>query len=193
MFLIRPALPHCIFFVYFLFKSVAFAEDFLPSATSTSPAMTQEIVVILNAKQNALLSSRANFEYRAEDVETLYKANNYTPLWINNPQSEKNVADVLALLSNAAAEGLNPENYSASVLQQKLPLVLLKPQNTVDLALYDTALTVSLVRFLHDVHYGRVNPHNLDYNIKLRTQKNLDLSQTIKTALAENTIAGYYY
>jgi L,D-transpeptidase YcbB len=186
----RFALPR-FFLLYFLFQSVAFAQDDYSSLFSTPVESTinREISNIINLKQNALLN-RPNFEYRAEDVDALYKTNDYAPLWLNSPQSEKNIAEVLALLSNAPVQGLNAEDYSASLLQQKLPFIqLLKPDSHADLALYDTALTVSLVRFLHDVHYGRVNPRNLNFKVKLRPQKGIDLAQIIKTALTESRVA----
>jgi murein L,D-transpeptidase YcbB/YkuD len=187
--LLRPALPIYLFFVYLSFNTVAFAEDFSFLAMPFSTSTTQEITHILNTKQNALLA-RPNFEYRAEDVDALYKIGNYAPLWIENPQSEKNIADVLGLLSNAAAQGLNPDDYSANLLQQKLPFIqLLKPESYADLALFDTALTISFTRYLHDLHYGRVNPHSLNFNLKLRTQKTLDLPQVIKTALSEGNVS----
>ncbi|MDD2864824.1 MAG: L,D-transpeptidase family protein [Methylococcales bacterium] len=174
---------------YFLCQSLAYAQDYSSLIFTPPQTIEHEISTILIAKQNGILN-RPNFEYRAEDVEALYKTNDYKPLWLDYPQSEKNIADVLALLSNATSQGLNPEDYSVNLLQQKLAFVqLLKSDAYTDLALYDTALTVSLVRFLHDVHYGRINPHSLDFKIKLRTKKDLDLPQIIKTALDEGSVS----
>ena len=175
---------------------MCYAEDFSFSSSSlqNSPFSTgtinQEIVAILNAKENGLLY-RSNFEYRADDVETLYKSNNYTPIWIGNAQTEKNITEVLNLLSNAGAQGLNANDYSANTLLQKLPAILqLKPDdNSADLALYDTALSISLVRFLHDIHYGRVNPRNLDFKLKLRTKKAIDIPKLIRIAFSDGTIS----
>lgn len=175
-------------FIYFACQSLAYAEDYSSLFFTPQQTIDHEISAILIAKQNEILS-RSNFEYRAEDIDALYKTNNYKPLWVNTPQSEKNITDVLALLSNAGAQGLNAEDYSLTTLQQKWAFVqLLKPDSHSDLALYDTALTVSLVRFLHDVHYGRVNPHSLDFKIKLRTKKTIDLPQMIKSALNEGDV-----
>ena len=187
--MLRPAFSIYLFFVYFLVNSVSFAEDFSYFSMSTTPKTTsEEITSLLHLKQNVLLE-RSNFENRAEDVEALYKSNNYEPIWLANSQSEKNIADVLALLSNATSQGLNASDYSVAILQQKLPFVqLLKPEAAADLALFDTALTISLTRFLHDVHYGRVNPRSLNFYLKLRTKKTIDLPQLIKSAIAEGTI-----
>ncbi len=188
--LLRPAFPLYLFFVYALLKTTAFADDFSSfSVFSSAPSTKQEITNILNSKQNPFLA-RSNFENRADDVDALYKSNDYEPLWLANAQSEKNVSDVLTLLSNAAAQGLNANDYSVSALQQKLPFVqLLKPEAATDLALFDTALTISLTRFLHDLHYGRVNPQSLNFHLKLRTKKTLDLPQLIKAAISEGNVS----
>lgn len=175
--------------VCFYFQSISVAEDYSSLVFTPTPTIEHEISTILIAKQNGILN-RPNFEYRAEDIDALYKSNNYKPLWLNTPQSEKNINDVLALLLNATSQGLNPDDYSANFLQQKLAFVqLLKSDSYTDLALYDTALTISLVRYLHDIHYGRVNPHSLDFKIKLRTKKTLDLPQIIQAALNEGNVS----
>lgn len=187
-------LSRSVFFPFFLmiclyFQSICIAEEYSTLTFTPASTIEQEITTILMTKQNSILS-RSNFEYRAEDVDTLYKANDYKPLWLNTSQADKNVTDVLALLLNATSEGLNPDDYSANVLQQRWAFVqLLKTDSYTELALYDTALTISLVRYLHDIHYGRVNPHNLDFKIKLRSRKTFDLSQIIKTALAEGNVS----
>jgi murein L,D-transpeptidase YcbB/YkuD len=183
-FFLKPILLSYIFSAGLSLNSIVHAEEFLSSTFTVN----QEINTILTIKKNPLLG-RSNFEYRADDVESIYKNNNNDLLWLNNAQTEKNVGDVLAILSNAAAEGLNPEDYSLSLLKQKFPLILLHQQDSPsDLAAYDTAVTISLVRFLHDVHYGRVAPHSLNFSIKLRTQKTLNLPDIIKSAIASGSV-----
>ena len=66
--LLRPILFLPLFFTCFLFEHVAVAEEFSFLATPFPSTISQEISHILNTKQNQLLM-RANFEYRAEDVD----------------------------------------------------------------------------------------------------------------------------
>jgi murein L,D-transpeptidase YcbB/YkuD len=178
-----------LFIICVYFQSLCVAEDYSTLTFTPEPTIENAISTILFTKQNSLLS-RSNFEYRADEVDALYKITNNKPLWLTTPQAEKNITDVLALLLNANSQGLNPDEYSANFLQQKFAFVqLLKPDSYADLALYDTALTISLVRYLHDIHYGRVNPHSLNFKVKLRTKKTLDLPQIIQTALNESTVS----
>jgi murein L,D-transpeptidase YcbB/YkuD len=153
------------------------------------PGIVQEIATIITAKQHPYLML-SSFQNRSEDLDSLYKLTNHQLLWLDNENTEKNIADVLDLLTNAAVHGLNSKNYDAETLRQKLPLTLkLKSDAYRELALYDTALSISLLRFLHDLHYGRVNPQGINFNLKLREKKLIDLPSLIKNSLAQDTLA----
>jgi murein L,D-transpeptidase YcbB/YkuD len=153
------------------------------------PGIAQEITAIIAAKQHPYLM-QPNFPNRTDDLEALYKMSNHQLLWLGNADTEKNITEALVLLANATVHGLNPKNYDTETLWQKLQLTLkLKPDAYKELALYDTALSLSLLRFLHDLHYGRVNPQGINFNLKLREKKLTDLPALIKNSLAQNTLA----
>jgi len=145
-----------------------------------------EIIGIINAKQHPYLIP-ANFANRSGDLDALYQLSNYELLWLGNDNTESNIQALLTVLENAATNGLNPANYDTEILQQKLPSAL--NSNAIkEQAQYDTALSLSLLRFLHDLHYGRVNPQGINFNLKLREKKLLDLPLLIKTSLAQASI-----
>lgn len=153
------------------------------------PGIAQEITAIITAKQHPYLML-SNFPNRTDDLESLYKMSSYQLLWLGNKDSERNITVALDLLANATVHGLNPKNYDTETLRQKLqPALKLKPDAYKELALYDTALSISLLRFLHDLHYGRVNPQGINFNLKLREKKLIDLPTLIKNSLAQNTLA----
>ncbi|MGZ8182503.1 MAG: L,D-transpeptidase family protein [Methylobacter sp.] len=162
-----------------------FAEEIL----NQEPGIAQEITAIIAVKQHPYLML-PNFPNRIEDLESLYKMSNHQLLWLGNADAEKNITGALDLLASAATQGLKPQNYDTETLRQKLPLALkLKPDAYKELALYDTALSISLLRFLHDLHYGRVNPQGINFNLKLREKKLIDLPLLIKNSLAQHTLA----
>jgi murein L,D-transpeptidase YcbB/YkuD len=153
------------------------------------PGMEKEIKAIIADQQHPYLK-RSGFLNRAEDLENLYKIIRYQPLWLGHEHSEKQIADALALLAKASEHGLSAANYDAETLQQKLPSALkLAPEAYNSIALYDTALSLSLLRFLHDLHYGRVNPQGINFNLKLRDKKLADLPALIKDSLAQDTVS----
>jgi murein L,D-transpeptidase YcbB/YkuD len=157
-------------------------------AVVTRPA--NEIGNLIASKQHPYLT-QSDFTRRVEDLDALYQASGYQPIWFSNDSNAtKNAAEVIKLLETASNHGLTATDYDVLLLQQKL--TALKPpidMQSKDLALYDTAISVSLLRFVHNLHYGRVNPRNLNYNIQLRTEKTLDLPALIKTSLADGSLS----
>lgn len=142
--------------------------------------VAKEISAIIAAKHHPDLL-QPSFANRFDDLDALYKMQNYRLLWLGRDNSERNIAEALNLLANASFHGLNPLNYDTELLKRNLPAALaLKPENVKKLALYDTALSLSLLRFLHDLHYGRVNPQGIHFNLKLREKKLADLPVLIK-------------
>ncbi|PPD50231.1 MAG: murein L,D-transpeptidase [Methylobacter sp.] len=158
-----------------------------PAILDASP-ISQEITAIISAKQHPFLLP-ANFANRSEDLDALYKMGNYQLLWLGTAASEKNIPAVLELLENAAANGLQKDQYDTEALQKKLPAVLHSSFNAYrEQASYDTALSLSLLRFLHDLHYGRVSPQVINFNLKLRDKKTIDLAALIKASIERQTI-----
>lgn len=172
----------------FLFLGIPVQPLFADDSSAQAPSVAQEITAIITAKQHPYLML-SSFQNRGEDMESLYKMADYRLLWLGNDHSEKNIADVLHLVANASVHGLNPINYDTETLRQKLMQALsLEPDFYKELALYDTALSISLLRFAHDLHYGRVNPQGINFKLKLREKKLTDLALLIKDNLEDGTL-----
>jgi murein L,D-transpeptidase YcbB/YkuD len=149
----------------------------------------KEILALLESKQHPYLV-QSGFSSRAEDMHALYSAANYEPIWLNRNDSEALVTETLDLLSNAAREGLDPQHYDADKLKEMLPAALqLPPSADRQRAMFDTAVSLSLLRYLHDLHYGRVNPQGINFNLKLREKKLIDLPALILAGRDRNQIA----
>jgi L,D-transpeptidase YcbB len=153
------------------------------------PSVSKEINAIIAARQHPYLK-QSNFSNRTDDLDALYKRANYQLLWLGNATTAKNTADALDLLANASTQGLIQENYDAEMLRKKFNLALsLSPTAYKDLALYDTALSIAVLRFLHDLHYGRVNPQGINFNLQLREKKLTDFPALIKDSLSLGTVS----
>jgi len=173
-----------------IFLFMALPMQALPAEETVNqePGIAPEITAIIAAKQHPYLML-SNFPNRTDDLDALYKLSNRQLLWLGNANAEKNITDALDLLATATIHGLKPKNYDTETLRQKLqPALKLKADAYKELALYDTALSISLLRFLHDLHYGRVNPQGINFNLKLREKKLIDLPGMIKNSLAQNTL-----
>lgn len=157
--------------------------------TAPQAGVGKEIFTILEAKQHQYLN-QADFSSRAEDMAALYKATGYQLMWLARADSAALLQQVLELLANAPNEGLNPQNYEIDKLKEMLPDALQLPDVAVrKRALYDTAVSLSLLRYLHDLHYGRVNPQGINFNLKLRDKKLTDLPMLILANRAPERIA----
>lgn len=160
------------------------AEEDIPQENP----IVKEISNIIAAKQHPYLAP-SNFANRYEDLDTLYKSSKYQPLWLGNTHTEENIADLFKLITNASDNGLNKDNYDIQTLQQKQQAALTLAQDAYkDMASFDTALSLSLLRFLHDLHYGRVNPQDINFNLKLRDKKLIDLPLLITSNLSRGTL-----
>jgi murein L,D-transpeptidase YcbB/YkuD len=75
-------------------------------------------------------------------------------------------------------------------LKAMLPEALQLPPAAVGKqATFDTAVSLSLLRYLHDLHYGRVSPQGINFNLKLREKKLIDLPALILAARDRGRIA----
>lgn len=153
------------------------------------PGVSKEIFTVITGKQHPFLQ-QGNFANRADDLDALYKRVNYQPLWLGNSNSAKQTADALDLMAAADTHGLIKGNYDVDTLRQKYHAALdLSPSAYRELALYDTAVSIALLRYLHDMHYGRINPQGINFNLQLREKKVIDLPALIKDSITLNTIS----
>ncbi len=151
-------------------------------------SVAKEISAIIAVKQHPSLIP-SNFAHRFDDLDALYKMTNYQPLWLGHGNTEKNIADALQLLGSAGVNGLNKTDYDVDGLQRKRQaLINFSPAANKDLADFDTAISLSLLRFLHDLHYGRVNPQGINFNLKLREKKLIDLPLLVKEHLDQQML-----
>lgn len=170
--------------LYIALSKLAFAIE----PTPVLDGVAKEISTIITAKQNPLLR-QGNFANRADDLAALYKLTNYQLLWLGSTSTAKTADDALGLLAQAASHGLNPQNYDLETLQQKYPATFSLPESEHNqLAIFDTALSIALLRFAHDLHYGRVNPHGINFKLQLRDKKSTDLPALILDSIKLNTL-----
>ena len=90
------------------------------------------------------------------DVKTFYEASEYSPVWSRAGKLTHQAEILIAVLSDAGEKGLDADDYDASRWVQRV--ATLKTAGTPDnLARFDLALTVSLMRYASDLNVGRLN------------------------------------
>jgi murein L,D-transpeptidase YcbB/YkuD len=152
--------------------SVASGETFPAFFADQHPALAGQTLSasgvpalhdIVNSSRNADLRWPDFTAYKTE-VSKLYETNGYSLLWIQNGHVRPQGLAVIALLQNADAKGLDAEDYDGSRWQGRLQKLGQKPSEQ-DLASFDTALTVSAMRYIRAIHCGRVNPKEFKFEL----------------------------
>jgi len=117
---------------------------------------------------------RPNFSDYKQHFSAAYGASNYAPLWLRADGLSPQGMVVIQALERSECKGLSPEDYDASKWQQRIGS--LKTTNDTQKADIDAALTIATMRYISDLHIGRVNPKRFKFGIDA-TVKKYDLPQ----------------
>jgi L,D-transpeptidase YcbB len=128
-----------------------------------SPSGVSALRAMIDADRNADLRWPDFTAYKSEFTK-FYQMNNNSLVWVQNGRVRSQGLAVMELLKNADAKGLDPEDYDGSRWQGRLAKLGAGPSE-LDLISFDTALTVSLMRYIRAVHVGRVNPKEFKFQL----------------------------
>ena len=124
-----------------------------------------------------------------DEVTSLYSGGDWRPLWSDSGRPTEDARTVISLLRDARERGLRPEDYDALALQRRFDeLSAPERRGARDVAWFDLALSIGILRHLSDVHMGRVNPKHLAVGINVERKK-LDLARFIREALERRRVA----
>ena len=159
-----------------------------PAAT----ASTSQVIAQGTADLNSLIAAGMlsdlrwpNFTDYRDSVKKFYDAGGDSLAWIQNGKASPQAVSMILQFQQAALKGLNPEDYDASRWDARLsrlqPTASPKPTDA-DLAHIDLALTVSAMRYISDLHIGRVNPQHFKFGLTVGPKK-YDLADELRTQL----------
>ena len=149
-----------------------------PRDQTLSASVVPALHSIVDSARNADLRWSDFSPYKIE-VAKLYQSNGYSLLWVQSNRVRPQGLAVITLLQNANAKGLDPEDYDGSRWQDRLVKLNQKPSEQ-DLVSFDTALTVSVMRYIRAIHCGRVNPTEFKFQLDMGG-KQLPLAEFIQT------------
>ena len=140
-------------------------------AESEAPPAQEPIVAairgIVEAGRRPLLR-RPDFSDRQDSTWRLYDAANFRPLWLRSDKPTSQAAEILRALSEADRRGLSPEDYDAARLREEAARFdSATPPAAGDAGAFDTALTVSVLRYISDAHLGRVPPRAVGFALEM--------------------------
>ena len=155
-----------------------FVEQPIVFAGQPSPASGELLHCIVESANNADLRWPDFAPYKTE-VAKFYELNSYSLAWIQNGRVRSQALAVIDLLKNANAKGLDPEDYDGPRWQSRLLKLDQKPSEQ-DLVSFDTALTVSAMRYIRAIHCGRTNPKEFKFQLDMGGEQ-LPLAEFIQT------------
>jgi murein L,D-transpeptidase YcbB/YkuD len=162
-----------------------------PIGAGTSPKATRSIEQLSGEGQaslRAIVQAGNLAELRWPDfsdyqkhVQKFYEMYGYSLPWVKDMQPTTQARQVIAVLLQAEQKGLSAEDYDGSRWAGRL--ATLKPAarqpTEADAVQFDAALTVCAMRYISDLHIGKVNPKHFDFGFDIETKK-YDLPEFLK-------------
>ena len=120
-------------------------------------------------------------------LSTIYHEKGGRPFWVTSSGPSKRAGVILDHLLNSFGDGLDPEDYETTTLQN-----LWDSREPKDLARLDTLLTYNLVKYIHDLSYGQLKFHSSDPKLFAEAGNvTFNPVASVETALAADDIGRY--
>jgi len=122
-----------------------------------------------------------NFSDYSQHVKKFYGLNGNSLWWVHGMEPTAQARQLIAVLLQADQKGLSPDDYDGprwNDRQAKLKTAMQQPIE-MDAAKFDLALTVCAMRYISDLHIGKVNPKHLDFAFDEQSKK-YDLAEFLK-------------
>jgi L,D-transpeptidase YcbB len=114
-----------------------------------------------------------DFSDYKQHVQKVYDSYGYSLPWVRGMEPTTQARQVIALLLQADQKGLSAEDYDGPRWSNRL--AKLKPAapqpSEADAVRFDAALTVCVMRYISDLHIGKVNPKHFDFGLDVEARK----------------------
>ena len=98
--------------------------------------------------------------------------------------------EALQLLADADSDGLAPGDYRAAELAATAAALAVATESAASQqAAFARELEAALLRFMRDLHFGRIDPRTLGMRLPPRTGGAFDMAQRLHAALAERRLS----
>ncbi|HEY2664509.1 MAG TPA: L,D-transpeptidase family protein [Candidatus Binataceae bacterium] len=164
-----------------------------PAATPAGQPISPEAISTLRGWIDAgslSVLKWPNFSDCRTNIQNFYGSTNYTLTWMRDSHPTLQALAVIATLQAADDKGLSADDYDGGqwpgrIAQMQRPT---PAPSEADLAQFDLALTVCVMRYISDLHVGKVNPKNLKFGLDVE-HKPYDLPQFLRERLIAAQVA----
>lgn len=127
-----------------------------------------------------------DFSDYAKHLQKFYDSYAYSLTWVRGMEPTAQAEQFIAILLQADQEGLSAQDYDGPRWADRL--AKLKPAtpqpSEADAVKFDVALTVCAMRYISDLHVGKVNPKHFAFDFDIETKK-YDLPQFLKADVVD--------
>ena len=133
-----------------------------------------------------------DFSDYSKHVKKFYESNGNSLWWVQDSEPTPQARQLIGLLLHADQKGLAAEDYDGPLWNDRL--ALLKPEaqkpEEANALKFDLALTVCAMRYISDLHIGKVNPKHLAFAFDQEAKK-YDLADFLRERVVGATdVAG---
>jgi murein L,D-transpeptidase YcbB/YkuD len=144
-----------------------------------SPPGLQELHAIVDSGRLADLQWQTFSDYQ-KSVKEFYDAGNYQLEWTRGGKPTPQALELIGILQNAAEKGLDSKDYDGDRWAARINGLGRAAGREESAAVrMDVALTVSAMRYISDLHLGRVDPKTLHPDFDPERHK-YDLAQFLR-------------
>jgi murein L,D-transpeptidase YcbB/YkuD len=144
----------------------AFVCVIAPAALADAPAA--DALKQIMEQGNAAAIDSTILPADREKLGKLYEDNGYRLLWSDGAKPTAAAISLLQELRLAGERGLDPEDYPGNRLSYLLVDLIGSPHPGIEQwALFDAGLSLAGVRFLSDLHFGRIDPAAVGHNLSI--------------------------
>jgi murein L,D-transpeptidase YcbB/YkuD len=163
----------------------------VPAPQQLSPEGQASLRAIIQA-QNLSDLRWPDFSDYSRLMTEFYQSYGYSLPWVRGMEPSAQAQQVIAILKNADQEGLFAEDYDGPRWGDrvaKLKPIAPQPSET-DAVRFDAALTVCVMRYVSDLHIGKVNPKHFGFGFDIEARK-YDLPGFLKKDVVDaSNVAG---
>ncbi len=131
-----------------------------PNSTEDSSNLQQ----IVGSPQIAMLK-QSNFAPDQPVVQQFYEDRDWQLAWSRDGKPTSTTTALIQLFTDADKKGLRPADYDGQQWQEHLHTLAGARRDPNTTSQFDVAMTVAAVRYLSDLHLGRINPQSLNFDI----------------------------
>ena len=164
---------------------------FLPLSSSLNEAKTQQLNNDPHQFIKALIASNSNLTQDRSVLEQLYLQQNIDSLWLDHGKPTDSTSTILNEIRHASSYGLRPTDYDLPKIESSL-LTLSKLTGAAAAQLQaqlEITISTSVLRFIRHLHFGRITPRQVGFNLPESRNQELDLVRVLVNLAKSNQVA----